>query len=230
MAAGFLVNLSPLARRRLRTLPRWIALASIALGLGAVAAGPAHSSATAPGPAEDALLHAQSIRTEVNSRYRPLSGRTPVVTDATSMGSGLLVLLDKDWLDGLVVEIDHGIFFSICSARARCPYAARRAAWRVAALTPRRQALELALRTFLETTVRLVVVSLPTAQPVWAVFSRDILPTVDVRAVLDRLVSSPAVSESPLRVLVDRLTRSRLFAPVAMGLDDSVIAARLFDS
>jgi hypothetical protein len=174
-------------------------------------------------------MHAQSIRTEVNGRYRPLAGRTLVVTDATSMSNGLLVLVDKDWLGGRVVELGHGIFFTVCSARARCPYPAHWAAWQVATVLPRRQALELALRTFVDTSVHLVVVSLPTPQPVWAVFERDILRSIDVRAVLDRLASSPAVVDSPLRVLVDRLTRPRLFAPAAMGLDESIIAVQLFE-
>jgi len=95
---------------------------------------------------------------------------------------------------------------------------------------PRRQALELALRTFLETTVNLVV-SLPTAQPVWAVFERDDLHvSIDAGAVRDQLASSPTFSDRPLRELVGRLTRPRLFTPAALGPDDSIIAVRLFGS
>jgi hypothetical protein len=143
----------------------------------------------------------------------------------------MLTLMTTDWLDGRVVPMDNGINFAICSARARCPYPARWAAWRVAAFMPRRQALELALRTLLETSVSLVVVSLPTAQPVWAVFERDdLLASIDAPAVLDRLASSPAVIGFPLRELVGRLTRPRLFAPVALGPDDSIVAVRLFGS
>ena len=143
----------------------------------------------------------------------------------------LLALWNHDRLDGRIVTIDSGIYFSICSARARCPHPARWAAWRVAAFLPRRQALELALRTLLETSVSLVVVSLPTPQPVWTVFERDdLLANIDAPAVLDKLASSPAVIDLPLRDFGGRLTRPRLFAPVAMGPDDSIVAVRLFGS
>jgi hypothetical protein len=206
-------------------------VAAVALAMRASAAVPAHLSATAPAT-QEALARAQAIRTEVTARYRPLSGRKLVVTDATIMGGdSFLALWSHDWLDGRIVPVNGGIFFDICSARARCPYPARWAAWRVAAFMPRRQALELALRTFLETTVNLVVVSLPTAQPVWAVFERDdLLANIDAKAGLDQLASSPAVIEPPLRELVGRLTRPRLFAPVALGPDESVIAVRLAGS
>jgi hypothetical protein len=219
-------------RSRLRTH----LVAAVALGvaglLGTGAAFPLHSPATALALAPDALTRAHAIRAEVNARYRPLPGRRLVVTEATSTeGVTMLTLMTADWLDGRVVPMDNGINFSICSARARCPYPARWAAWRVAAFMPRRQALELALRTLLETTVSLVVVSLPTAQPVWAVFERDdLLANIDAPEVLDRLASSPAVIDFPLRELVGRLTRPRLFAPVALGPDDSIVAARLFGS
>jgi hypothetical protein len=213
-------------------------VAAVALGgavaalLGTGAAFPLHSPATALALTPDALTRAQAIRAEVNARYRLLPGRRLLVTEATSTeGVTMLTLMTADWLDGLVVPMDNGINFSICSARARCPYPARRAAWRVAAFMPRRQALELALRTLLETTVSLVVVSLPTAQPVWAVFERDdLFANIDAPEVLDRLASSPAVIDFPLRELVGRLTRPRLFAPAALGPDDSIVAVRLFGS
>jgi hypothetical protein len=180
----------------------------------------------------DALTRAHAIRAEVNARYRPLPGRELVVTAATSTGAGSwLALWNHDWLGGRIVPTDNGIFFDTCSARATCPYPARRAAWRVDAFMPRRLALELAVRTFLETSVSLVVVSLPTAQPVWAVFEReDLFANIDAQAVLDRLASSPAVIDFPLRELVGRLTRPRLFAPAALGPDDSIVAVRLFGS
>jgi hypothetical protein len=219
------------ARRWLWDLPRWPALTSVVLALGAAAAVPAHSSATAtPAPTPDALMRAQAIRADVNARYRLLHGRKLVVTGATSTGgASMLVLMTADWLEGRIVPTDDGIFFDTCSARATCPYPVRRAAWPVAAVVPRRQALELALRTFLETTVSLVVVSLPTPHPVWVVFERDVLlADMDAPAVLDRLASSPATTDLPLRELVVRLTRPRLVAPVAIGPDDSIVAVRLF--
>lgn len=219
-----------------RSRSRTRLVAAVALGvaglLGTGAAFPLHSPATALALAPDALTRADAIRAEVNARYRPLPGRRLVVAEATSTeGVTMLTLMTTDWLDGRVVRMDNGINFSICSARARCPYPARWAAWRVAAFMPRRQALELALRTLLETTVSLVVVSLPTAQPVWAVFERDdLLANIDAPEVLDRLASSPAVIDFPLRELVGRLTRPRLFAPAALGPDDSIVAVQLFGS
>ena len=126
---------------------------------------------------------------------------------------------------------DNGIYFAICSARATCPYPARSAAWRVGTFLPRRQALELALRTFLETFVSLVVVALPTAEPVWVVFERgDLLANIDARAVLDQLAWHPAVIDPPLRELVGRLTRPRLFVPLPIlpPPDDTIYAAPLF--
>jgi hypothetical protein len=213
-------------------------VAAVALGgavaalLGTGAAFPLHSPATALALTPDALTRAQAIRAEVNARYRLLPGRRLLVTEATSTeGVTLLALWTTDWLEGRIVPTDNGIHFAICSARARCPYPGRRAAWRVAAFMPRRQALELALRTLLETTASLVVVSLPTAQPVWVVFERgDLLASTDAPAVLEWLASSPADIDLPLRELVDRLTRPRLFAPVAMGPDDSIVAVRLLGS
>jgi hypothetical protein len=222
------------AQRWLWDLPRWLGLTSVVLALGAAAAVPAHSSTTAtPAPTPAALTRAQAIRADVNARYRLLPGRKLVVTRATSTGGGasMLVLMTADWLEGRIVPMDNGIFFDTCSARATCPYPVRRAAWPVAAFVPRRQALELALRTLLETSVSLVVVSLPTPHPVWVVFERDVLlANIDAPAVLDRLASSPAIVDLPLRELVVRLTRPRLIAPVAMGPDDSIVAVRLFGS
>lgn len=201
-------------------------------GDGASAAVPAHSSATEPTLTPDALSGTQAIRAGVNALYRLVPGRELVVTAATSTGgASMLVLMTVDWLEWRIVPTGNGIFFDTCAARARCPYPVRRAAWPVAAFVPRRMALELALRTFLETSVSLVVVSLPTPHPVWVVFERDVLlADLDAPAVLDRLASSPATTDLSLRELVVRLTRPRLVAPVVMGSDDSIVAVRLFGS
>ena len=108
-----------------------------------------------------------------------------------------------------------GIYFAICSAGATCPYPARWASWPAAAFLPGRQALELALRTLLETPATLVVVALPTAKPVWLVVEReDLLRDVDAPALLDRLATDPARVDAPLREVVARLTRPRLFLPI----------------
>ena len=162
-----------------------------------------------------ALTHAVVIRAEVDARYRLVPGRKLAVTEATSTAVVESFTLLTDPFEPLrVLPADNGIYFAICSARARCPYPARSAAWPTVAFLPRRQALELALRTLVETSVSLVVVALPTAQPVWVIFERDDLASIDPPAVLDQLARPPAVIETPLRDLVGQLTRPRLFLPI----------------
>jgi hypothetical protein len=79
--------------------------------------------------------------------------------------------------------------------------------------------------------VSLVVVALPTAEPVWVVFERDdLLATIDAAAVLVQLAGPAAVFDTALRELVDRLTRPRLFVPIPVlpPPDDTIVAVRLF--
>jgi hypothetical protein len=186
------------------------------LAAGAAAAVPAHSSTTRAALEPQALTRARAIRAEVSARYRHLPGRKLVVTEATTTGVVETLTLVTDWLEPpRVIPADNGIYFAICSQRARCPYPARWAAWRALAFLPRLQALDLALRTFLETSVSVVVVALPTAEPVWVVFERDhLLSEIDAPAVLERLSASGAYVQPPLRQLVDQLTRPRLFVPL----------------
>ena len=198
-----------------RNLLGKLPLALATLAAGAVAALPAPASATTSALAPEALTHARVIRAETNVRYRLLPGRKLVVTEATTTGVVQSLTLVTDWLEPRVVPADNGIYFAICSARASCPYPGRSAAWPAAAFLPRRQALELALRTFLETSVNLVVVALPTADPVWVVFEHDdLLANIDATAVLAQLTGNPALGDTELRDLVDRLTRPRLFSPL----------------
>lgn len=196
-------------------------------GVGAIPAQSSSGSALEP----EALAHARQVRAAVTARYRLLPGRRLVVTEATSTGVVRSLTLITDWLEPWrVVPADNGIYFAICSARAKCPYPARTAAWPVEAFLPRRMALELALRTLLETSVNLVVVALPTARPVWVVVERDDLPaSVDAPAVLDSLASNPAATDPPLRELVDRITRPRLFVPLPIlpPPDDTIYAVGL---
>lgn len=201
------------------------------LTAGAVAALPAPASATASALAPEALARARVIRAEVNGRYRLVPGRRLVVTEATSTGVvESLTLLTEPFELPRVVPADNGIYFAICSARAKCPYPVRSAAWPAVAFLPRRQALELALRTFLETSVSLVVVALPTAEPVWVVFERDdLLAKIDAPALLDQLASHPTVAETEFRDLVGRLTPPRLFRPLPIlpPPRDTIYAVRL---
>jgi hypothetical protein len=208
--------------------PRTILLALATLAATGAVAFPASAAARPSALAPDALSRARAIRAEVNARFRPMPRHKLVVTEPTTTGVvDSLTLVDpskpQPWR---VVPADNGIYFAICSARARCPYPAR-SAWPAVAFLPRRQALELALRTFLETTVSLVVVALPTAEPVWVVFERGhLLANIDAAAALDQLASDPAVADQPLRQLVDRLTRPRLFVPLPVlpPPDDTIFA------
>jgi hypothetical protein len=141
---------------------------------------------------------------------------------------GSLTLVEPDGLR--VVPADDGIYFATCTARARCPYPPRSRSWPPTAYAPRRLALELALRTFLETSASLVVVLLPTAEPVWAVFEReDFLRSVDAPGALARLGSPIAGADGSLRTLADGLLQPRLFVPVPIlpPPDDTVFVVRL---
>ena len=205
-------------------------LVLVTLVTAGVGATPAHSS-SASALEPEALAQARLVRAEVTARYRLLPGRRLVVTESTSTGVVGSLTLITDWLEPWrVVPADNGIYFAICSARAKCPYPARSAAWPVEAFLPRRMALELALRTLLETSVNLVVVALPTLQPAWVVLERDgLLASVDMLAMLDRLASNPAAIDPPLRELVDRLSRPRLFVPLPFlpPPDDTIYAVGL---
>jgi hypothetical protein len=94
------------------------------------------------------------------------------------------------------------------------PYPGR-AARPAAALAPRRVALELALRTFLDTPADLVVVSLPTPRFILLVFERT---DVDAQAISDTLAEYPVADRSrQLRSVVDSATLPRLYAPFALA-------------
>jgi hypothetical protein len=213
-------------------LARTLALALATLVVGGVAAIPGHSSPSASAIQGEALARARAIRAEVTAKYRHGPGRKLAVTEATSTGVVETITLITDWLEPeRVVPAGNGIYFAICSVRAKCPYPVRSAAWPAEASLPRLIALELAVRTFLETSADLVVVALPTARPTWVVFERDDLQaTVDARAVLNQLASNSVLTDRPLPELVDRLTRPRLFLPLPIlpPPDHTIYAVRLF--
>jgi hypothetical protein len=209
----------------------------LAFAAAAVAAGTATFVGSSPARASltpDALERARVIRAEVDSRYGRLPGRRLRVTEATGTSVVQSLTLITDWLDvPEVVPADNGIYFAICPARAKCPYPARSAAWHAAAVLPRRQALELALRTFLETSATLVVVALPTAEPTWVVFQRDgLLASIDASSVLEQLAGQHAIAQTSLRDLVRTVTRPRLFLPLPIlpPPDHTIYAVQLFRS
>ena len=232
IAARLLVAAAQAARAcKYRHVPRKLLLTLATLAATVAAAVSAPASATTSATAPEALTRARVIRAEVNARYRLLPGRKLVVTEATTTAVVESLTLLTDWLElPRVVPADNGIYFAICPPRAKCPYPRRSAAWPSAAFLPRRQALELALRTFLQTSVSLVVVALPTAEPVWVVFERDdLLATLDEHALLCQLGGHPAFADVELRDAVDQITRPRLFAPLPVlpPPDDTIFAVRL---
>jgi hypothetical protein len=196
-----------------------------------VAAIPARPSPSASPLETEALARARQIRADVTARYLHAPGRKLAVTEATPTAIVESVTLITDWLEPWrVVAADRGIYFAICPVRARCPYPARSAARPADAFAPRRMALELALRTFVETSTSLVVVALPTVRPLWVVFERDdLLETLDAAKVVGQLASNPGVACSALQEIVNRLTLPRVFVPLPIlpPPDDTIYAVRL---
>jgi hypothetical protein len=206
---------SPVDRRSRFATGLLLAFAVVAAG--AAAALPARASESVSELEPRSLVRAKAIGTHVNARYRRLPGRRLAVTEATSMGVVESVSLMRDPIEPLhVVPADNGIYFALCSVRAKCPYPARSAAWPAAAFRPRRQALELAVRVFSRTTADLVVVALPTRSPTWIVFERADFSAEAGAPLLDQLAADPAFADAGLRAIVDRLTQRRTFVPLEL--------------
>src|SRR5262245_24525280 len=192
-----------------------VAVAAL-IGLLACSVGAA-SGVPATEPAS--LARAQAIRADVNARYRVLPGRGLAVTEASSTGVvESFALVTPDFLETRFLPADNGVWYTLCPIGATCPYPARRFARPAADLLPRRLALELALRTFVETSADIVAVLLPTTDFVAFVVEReDLAREVDVRMLADALRAEPARTLSAtLAEVVDRLTRPRVY--LTLGL------------
>ena len=160
---------------------------------------------------------AERIRAEVEARYAVTPGRRPRVTEASSTGVvASLTLLSDRLPEPRVVPAGNGVYFAICPARAACPYPAQNAAETIAAFRPRRLALELALRTFAETTADLVVVALPTRRPVLLVLERADATTVGRAEAAALLTGRPGLQTPELTALVDASTSARLYVPAGL--------------
>ena len=191
-----------------------VALTLLIAATSAVTAAAAVAGAHALGPRE--LAQARAIKTEITARYA--RGPKLVVTEASPTGViESFLLLTADYLGLRVVPADNGIHYAICPVRATCPYPGPRWARPASAFVPRRQALELALRTFLDTSATVVSVSLPTPEYVFFLLERDELRGVDMAALAKALAGNPARSPaSSLRRTVDEITRPRLFVPLGL--------------
>jgi hypothetical protein len=129
------------------------------------------------------------------------------------------MLPTPDLLETRVLAADNGIYYAICPLRATCPYPARRFARPAADLVPRRLALELALRTFLETSADVVAVSLPTPRFIVFIVERaELAREVDLRGLASALGGDPSRALSALlEGIVDWVTRPRTF--LSLGLE-----------
>jgi hypothetical protein len=211
-----------------------VALATAALAVGAAAALPAPVSADLSPPQPEALAHAREIRAEVDARYRRPHGPKLAVTEASTTGViDSFTLFGNALEEPRVVPADNGIYYAICPVGATCPYPGR-SARPATAFLPRREALELALRTFLETSATVVVVSLPTTRFVLLILERDKLmaDVVDTPALRDALSGDPAAADPPLRRVVDQLTLHHLFLAWALAqvsdTRETLVASCLF--
>jgi hypothetical protein len=192
-----------------------VALAVAALAFAA-AARAAPAPVTPQGP--EALAHAQQIRVDVDARYRRPHGARLAVTEASTTGViDSFTLFGSPLEEPRVVPAANGIYYAVCPVGATCPYPGR-SARPATAFLPRRLALELALRTFLETSATVVVVSLPTPRFVLLIVERDdLLADVDAPALRDALSGDPAAASGPaLRRVVDQLTLPHLFLAWAL--------------
>jgi hypothetical protein len=183
-----------------------------ALALAAVTAVPARGSASATALDPQALAGAKAIRTQLNARYRRAPGRKLVVSEATTTAAvESFTLLGAGLAEPRTVPAADGIWYAICPKGARCPYPGRRFARPAGDYLPRRLALELAVRTFMETSASVVAVSLPTPGFTLLVVERAEL--TDLPGLARVLRGTPATAQ--LRV-VDLLTRPRVFIGVSL--------------
>jgi hypothetical protein len=194
---------------------RKVALALVAVVTAVVAAASAVASSSSLDPR--ALTQARKIKAEISTRY--VRGTKLTVTEASPTGViESYLLLTADFLGLRVVPADNGIHYAICPVRVTCPYPGPRSARPPSAFAPRRQALELAVRTFLETSAALVSVSLPTRDYVFFLIERgELANEVDIVALARALSGNPSrAPAASLRRTVDEITRPRLFVPLGL--------------
>ena len=193
------------------------AVTLIVAGLAVVTAAAAVAGSNSLDPR--ALSQARTIKAEITARYVRTGRPKLAVTEASSTGViESFLLLTADFLGLRVVPADNGIHYAICPVRAICPYPGPRSARPASGFAPRRLALELAVRTFLETSASVVSVSLPTRDYVFFLIERDELAqTVDMAALARTLSGNPArAPAASVRQIVDEITRPRLFAPLGL--------------
>ena len=202
----------------MRCLALWMSVALATVAAGAAAVIPADGSDVPPALQPDTLTRAKAIRAEVNARYRRVPGRKLLVSEASATGvieSFTLIGDGMDWAS--TVSAANGVWYAVCPKGARCPYPGRPFARPAADYLPRRMALELAARTFAETSADLVAVSLPTPR-----FTLLVVERVDLAGQLPDLGHAlRGVPPTSRLRLVDLLTRPRVYVGVALEVTPS---------
>ena len=198
---------------------RYDIAAWFALGVAAASiAVPVASGSPATSPRDPlALAQAKSIQLAISSRYRRSGGTGFEVAEASSTSVvASFTLLSAALTEARIIPADNGVYYAVCPVQATCPYPARRFARSAAAFLPRRIALELAVRTFQETSADVVAVSLPTRRFVLFVIERGELDQDDLASLGARLTRSPRLSTPVTRQLIDQATRSRVYAVIGL--------------
>jgi hypothetical protein len=178
-------------------------------------ASPTASETTSP----RTLAQARTIRAELNAQLRLTPSLRLRMPEATSTEPvSWFTLLSEDVFERRFVPAQGGVWYSICVAKGPCVSPAPRLTRPAADLTPRRLALELAVRTFLETDAPVVGVSLPTPRFVAVILERDELErTTDMESLARTLQEEPLRAPSAsLQLTVDELTRPRTYLFVGL--------------
>ena len=152
-----------------------------------------------------AVAQSQQIARDVELRHRLPDGRRLHVAEVTATrGVATLETLDPASWSGRSIPAGNGIYVSLCGRGARRHCAIGAGGARAGdALVARRQALEFARRTLLETQVDLVVVALPQTptRHVLLLFEGDLLNAAETG-------TDPET--------VHHLTRGRLYTPAGL--------------
>jgi len=174
------------------------------------------------------LERARRIAREVETRQRPAGPRIDVTDVSLTLVVASVELGASGAQPGRTIPADRGVHFAVCPAgTVSCATAERRNTPR-AVPAAGRIGLELALRTFLETSASLVVVSLPRAErrPTALVFERSFLRGIDADALLRQLGEDATAGDR-----LDRVARRHLVALAGLAsysqTRDSLLAVPL---
>jgi hypothetical protein len=174
------------------------------------------AAAASARPEPDPVVQAAAVRGDVTARYASAHGL--VVTEASSTAVvGSLTLWSAAGTSVREVRTARGVYYALCPIRATCPFPSRKLARPITAFAPRQAALELAIRSFAETTADPVVVSLPTRRWVLLVLERSELAAIPAATSIDVHSDLRVATTRATRAAIDELTLRHLYAPFALG-------------